>query len=40
MAKIQVIQAGQVPYPQAWAWQKEQVQERLEHPALPDVLAL
>lgn len=40
MAKIQVIQAGSVPYPQAWAWQKEQVQQRLDHPELPDVLAL
>jgi len=40
MGTIQVIQAGQVAYLQAWAWQKEQVQQRLDHPELPDVLAL
>lgn len=34
------MRLGRVPYPQAWAWQQEQVQKRLDCPELGDVLAL
>jgi lipoyl(octanoyl) transferase len=40
MRTIHVIQWGRVPYSQAWAWQQDQVHQRLADPQLPDVLAL
>ncbi|APB33883.1 Lipoate-protein ligase B [Gloeomargarita lithophora Alchichica-D10] len=40
MRIIHVVPWARVPYPQAWAWQKAQVQQRLDTPELPDILAL
>ncbi len=40
MRIIQVRQWERVAYPQIWAWQQEQVQQHLEDPHIPDVLAL
>ncbi len=36
----QLYQAGLVPYPMAWEWQKSLVQKRQENPELKDVLIL
>ncbi len=35
-----LYQAPLIPYPQAWAWQKQLVQARLDHPELPDAVIL
>ncbi|MEN9216762.1 MAG: lipoyl(octanoyl) transferase LipB [Gloeomargarita sp. HHBFW_bins_162] len=40
MRRIQVIQWGRVAYAQAWAWQQTQVQDKIENPDVPDVLAV
>ncbi len=40
MELIRVMHLGRMAYPQAWVWQQEQVQKRLDCPELPDVLAL